>query len=116
MHQRQPDDHVVAQPVHGVDGASGRKPAHRQPRPLRKLPSDEPPHQVVVDEVHTGMHLPSVHGMSSEHWTPASVKRVSGWVGYLRPADAGHGDRDGEDLSGARPVVQPIEVNDMAVG
>jgi predicted nucleic acid-binding protein len=33
-----------------------------------------------------------------------------------RPAGAGHLDREGEDLPGARPGGQPFEVGDVAVG
>ena len=62
-HQRQPNDHVLAQPVHGIDRAAGRPPAHRQPRPLRELAGDQPPDEVIVNGVHTRMHLPCAHDM-----------------------------------------------------
>src|SRR5450631_1461398 len=32
------------------------------------------------------------------------------------PAGAGYGDREGEDLSGAGPVGQPVEVGDVVIG
>ena len=47
------------------------------PAPLSKLPGDQPPYKVIVNGVHTGMHLPRAHGTSSDHRRLAGVKRLS---------------------------------------